>query len=87
MDARLSADGHCSCHAGWRVGGGIGLSLASLLRFWAVAAEEELILGPARPAQAQSTELQNALEVGKQHLDLFAVASDIAGMSRSMLKS
>ena len=55
--------------------------------------ERELKLSPARPAQPQTTKPQNALEMGKQHLDALAtaarlfeslglgqLASDIAGI-------
>ena len=44
--------------------------------------EQELILGSVWAAQAQSTELQNAFEMGKQHLDFFAVATRLVEVGR-----
>jgi len=37
--------------------------------------EVELVTRAVRPAQSQSTELQDAFEVGEQHLDLLPFAS------------
>ena len=37
--------------------------------------EEELVLGTIRAPQAQAVQLQDALEVGEQHLDLLPLAA------------
>jgi hypothetical protein len=37
--------------------------------------ERELVLRPARAPQPKTTQLENALEMGKQHLDAFAIAA------------
>jgi hypothetical protein len=37
--------------------------------------QRELELSAARPAQAQTTEPKDALEMGKQHLNTFAIAA------------
>ena len=60
-------------HAG--IGAGIGISLASFRRFWAAGGEVELVSCSVGSAQAQAVELQDALEVSEQHLDLLALAA------------
>ena len=50
------------------------MSFASFLSFWAVAANE-LIFGSARPAEAQSVEPEDALQMSEQHLDLLSFAT------------
>ncbi len=37
--------------------------------------EEELVSGALGPSQAQAVELQDAFEVGEQHLDLLPLSS------------
>src|SRR6476646_5112058 len=51
-----------------------GMSFASFLSFWAVAANE-LIFGSARPAEAQSVEPEDALQMSEQHLELLSLAT------------
>ena len=48
---------------------GVGreMSFASFLSFWAVAANE-LIFGSARPAEAQSVEPEDALQMGDEYM-------------------
>jgi hypothetical protein len=36
---------------------------------------EKLVLGSARPAEAQSTEPEDALEMSEEHLDLLSFAT------------
>src|SRR5690348_3170890 len=50
------------------------MSLASFRRFWAGGGEEELVLCAAGPSQSQPVELQDALQVREQHLDLLPLA-------------
>ena len=50
------------------------MSFAGFLSFWAVAANE-LIFGSARPAEAQSVEPEDALQMSEQHLDLLSFAT------------
>jgi hypothetical protein len=52
---------------------GIGISLASFLRFWAVAARRNSSRAPFGPRSSEPVETQNAFEVGEQHLDLPAL--------------
>jgi hypothetical protein len=54
---------------------GAGISLASFRRFWAVAARWNSSRTPLGPRNRSSVKLQDALEVGEQHLDLFALAA------------
>jgi hypothetical protein len=53
-------------------GGGCATSLASLR---SDGRQRELVLCASRPAQTQTAELQNAFQMGEQHLDALAIAS------------
>ena len=55
------------------IGAGAGISLASLRRFWAVAARWNSSRAPFGPRN-RSRELEDAFEVGEQHLDLLSFA-------------
>lgn len=50
-----------------------GLSLASFLRFWAAAARWNSSRAPFGPRSRKPIQLQDALEVGEQQLDLLAL--------------
>jgi hypothetical protein len=49
--------------------------LARRRRFCAIRGERELVLCAAGPAQSEPAEPEDALEVGKQHLDALAVTA------------
>ena len=51
------------------------ISFAIRLRFWAIAASVNSILGAARTAQPKATEPQDALEVREPHLDALAIVA------------
>src|ERR1700720_2660332 len=53
---------------------GAGISMASLRRFWAVAARWNSSRA-VWPAQSQPIELQDAFQMREQHLDLFALTA------------
>jgi hypothetical protein len=61
----------CAQVAGIGVGG--VMSFASLRRFCG-RSEEELVARPARTAQSQAIEAQDALQVGEQHLDFLPLS-------------
>jgi hypothetical protein len=50
----------------------MGLSLASFLRFWAVAASKNSSRAPRGPRSRRRPEPEDALEVSEQHLELLA---------------
>src|ERR1700722_11932810 len=58
-----------------KMGVGSGMIFASFRRFWAVAAQQELILGSTRPTPAQSIQPEDALQMSEEHLDLLSFAT------------
>jgi len=54
---------------------GIGISFASFLRFWAVAASRNSSHAPVAVRGDEPIKFEDAFEVSKQHLDLFAQSS------------
>ena len=61
---------------------GIGISFASLRRFWAVAARRNSSRAPVGPSQSKPIELENAFEMGEQHLDLLAQSARHVALPR-----
>ena len=55
--------------------GGYGPQLGELPEVLGGGGEQELVAGAAGAAQPQPIELQDALEVGEQHLDLLALVA------------
>ncbi len=52
-------------------GCGMGISLASFLRFWAVAARSaQRVFCSVGASETQAIQLQDTLEVREQHLDI-----------------
>jgi hypothetical protein len=54
------------------VGDGRAPSDADRLEILSDASKDKFVLGTLRPAQSEPTKLQDALQVGEPHLDLFA---------------
>jgi len=48
---------------------------AILPRFLSACCEEELVSGAAWSSQSEPVQLQDALEMGKQHLDLLSLTT------------
>jgi hypothetical protein len=78
--AAMCVSGSCQRRKDWpspphvaKTGVGRGMSFASFLRFWAVAANRNSSLAPL--AEAQSVEPEDAFQMSEQHLDLLSFAT------------
>jgi len=61
--------------------------LGKLLQVLCCGSEQELIVCPTRSAQPQPAELEDALEMGKQHLDPFAISAGLLECGRARERS
>ena len=59
----------------WRSPASEGDGLRQFPQVLGIGGQKELVFGSARPAQAQSVEPEDALQVSEEHLDLLSFAT------------